>query len=119
MICYGRDKWDTLGIYSFIKYKSSFRFIDYLLSNNITIPKITIQTFHHFTGKYKKNKFLEVGYYLNPEIKGFEPLNESSWGTSDWHPLRIENDPKKKAYIERLKKDGAIMHEKIRVGFGD
>ncbi len=91
----------------------------YLLSNKITIPKIMIQTFHHFTGKYQKNRYLEVSCYLNPEIDGFESPNETNWGTSEWHPLRIDNDPKKKAYIERLKEEGTIMHEKIRVGFGD
>ncbi len=92
---------------------------NYLLLNKITIPKIMIQTFHHFTGKYQKNRYLDVGYFSNPEIEGFESPNESNWGTSEWHPLRIENDHKKKAYIERLKNEGAIMHEKIRVGFGD
>lgn len=91
----------------------------YLLSNKITIPKIMIQTFHHFTGKYQKNRYLDVGYFSNPEIEGFESPNETNWGTSEWHPLRIDNDPKKKAYIERLKEEGAIMHEKIRAGFGD
>lgn len=92
---------------------------DYLRSNQITMPNIMIRTVHHFTGKYQKNKYLDVVYLLNPEIEGFESLNETNWGTSEWHPLRIDNDPQKKAYIERLKEEGAIMHEKIRVGFGD
>jgi hypothetical protein len=92
---------------------------NYLLSNKIKLPKIMIQTFHHFTGKYQKNRYLDVECYSNPEIEGFEAPNETNWGTSEWHPLRIDNDPKKKAYIERLKNEGAIMHEKIRVGFGD
>lgn len=92
---------------------------NYLLSNKIVIPKLQIQTFHHFTGKYQKNRYLEVAYYTNPEIEGFESPNETKWGSSEWHPLRINDDPKKKAYIERLKNEGAIMHEKIRAGFGD
>lgn len=93
--------------------------MDYLVSNSYIIPKNVIQIFHHFTGKYKKNKYLDVRYYLNPEIEGFEVPNETNWGTSEWHPLRIDNDPKKKAYIERLKEEGTIMHEKIRAGFGE
>jgi len=92
---------------------------NYLLSNKIVIPKLQIQTFHHFTGKYKKNRYLEVAYYINPEIEGFESPNETKWGSSEWHPLRINNDPKKMAFIEKLKNEGVIMHEKIRVGFGD
>ena len=92
---------------------------DYLVLNSYVIPKNVIQIFHHFTGKYKKNKYLDVGYFLNPEIEGFEPPSESDWNSSDWHPLQINKDNKKIEYIERLKKEGAIMHEKIRVGFGD
>lgn len=90
---------------------------NYFLSNKIIIPKLQIDTFHHFTGKYQKNKLLTVSYFINPEVEGFESQNESSWDSSEWHPLRIGNDPKKVAFIEKLKTEGAIMHEKIRAGF--
>lgn len=92
---------------------------DYLLLNKITTPKFSIQTYHHFTGKYQKNKYLNVSYFIIPEGEGFETPSGSDWNTSEWHPLRIGNDPKKVAFIERLKTEGAIMHEKIRAGFGD
>jgi len=97
-------------------YKEAY---DYLVSNSYVVPKNVISIFHHFTGKYKKNKYLNVGYYLNPEIEGFEPPNEAEWASSDWHPLQINKDSKKVEYIERLKNEGTIMHEKIRIGFGD
>jgi len=91
---------------------------NYLESNRFVLPKNMIQVFHRFTGKYKKSKFLTVSYYYNPEVEGFEPPTEANWSSSDWHPLQINKDPKKVKYIERLKKEGAIMHEKIREGFG-
>ena len=56
---------------------------DYFLSNKTTIPKLQINTFHHFTGKYQKNKYLDVSYFISPEIEGFETQNESSWGSSE------------------------------------
>jgi ankyrin repeat protein len=89
---------------------------DYFLSNKITIPKVLVQSFHHFTSAHS-SKYLEVAYFSNPEVEGFEPSIDSNWSTSEWHPLRINNDPKKMAYIERLKTEGAIIHEKIRQGF--
>ena len=92
---------------------------NYFESNHILIPKNTIEVSHRFTGKYHKSKFLEVNYYYNPEVEGFEPPTEANWSTSDWHPLQIIKYPKKVEYIERLKKEGVIMHEKVREGFGE
>lgn len=83
----------------------------YLLSNSYEIPKTVIQTLHHFTGKDKKYKFLTVGYFSNPEIEGFD-------SNTDWHPLRVIEDNNKVEDIERLKKEGAMWHENIRIGFG-
>ncbi len=92
---------------------------DYLLLNKISVPTIAILTYHRFTGKYTNSKFMTVWHYVNPEVEGFDPPTMADWSTSDWHPLQIHKYPKKVEYIERLKKEGAIMHEKIREGFGE
>ena len=91
----------------------------YLVSNKISMPTIMITTYHRFTGKHTKSKMMNMLYYVNPEAEGFDAPTMADWSTSDWHLLQINKYPKKVEYIERLKKEGAIMHEKIREGFGE
>ena len=91
---------------------------NYFESNKIEIPKISILSYHHFTGKYNKNKLLDYYYYINPEINGFDPPIDTNWATCEWNKLQINKDPKKVEYIDKLKIEGAAMHEKLRVAFG-
>ena len=91
---------------------------EYLTSNKYTLPKIMINSYHRFTGRYVNSKYLEVYYYFNPEVEGFEPPTITEWSTTSWNPLQINKYPKKVAYIERMKKECAILHDQIRDGFG-
>ena len=91
----------------------------YLETNQMPLPKIMIDSYHHFTGKYNKNKYLSYSYYINPEIDGFNPPNDTNWTTCEWNKLQINKDDKKVAYIEKLKIEGTAMHEKLHAAFGE
>ncbi len=91
----------------------------YLIDNKMIMPGNFIKSYHVFSGKYNKKKYLSYSIYINPEVDGFDPPKDAAWGSSDWHILKISNDPKKVAYIENLKKEGAVFHKKLREAFGD
>lgn len=92
---------------------------NYIKDNDYIIPTIFIESFHRFTGKQIKRKYLIVRYYKNPEAEGFSPPISSDWATSDWHPLHINKFPKKVGYIEDIIKSNEIMHEQLKKGFGE
>jgi|TARA_R110000751_G_scaffold22366_2_gene63069 hypothetical protein len=64
-----------------------------------------------------KPHFLDVKYFFNPEADGFEPPKIAEWATSDWHRDRVYMDPKKVAYIKKLKSWGEDWHTKVKAGF--
>ena len=99
------------------KYPILQKAADYIRSHGYIISHDMIQIYHRFTGKYVKRKYLVVSYHYNTEAEGFSPSAKRDWALSDWHILRINKDPKKVAYIEKLKKEHTIMHDKIREGF--
>lgn len=91
---------------------------DFIVKNNYALPGNYIQIFHHFTGDKKNpSKFLHYSHYVNPEAKGFDPPANANWKSSDWHPLKINNSPSKVEFIDELKKEGEIMHAKIKNAF--
>lgn len=92
-------------------------FFHYCLDNKIELPKLMIQSYHLMTGKNFKGKYLLVAYYYNPAVEGFDTSIEKDWANSSWHPLRISADPKKQMYIERIKKEGELLHGKIQGWF--
>jgi hypothetical protein len=92
-------------------------YFQYCSDNNIVQPKLMIESCHLVTGKIKRNKYLSISYSYNPEVEGFDTSGEGSWGTSTWHPLRIKADPKKVEYIERIKQEGELLHDRIRKSF--
>jgi len=96
--------------------KEAFKYFE---SNKIVIPKIMIESYHHFTGKYNKNKLLDYSYLINPEIDGFDSPKDTDWSTCEWNLLQINKDHKKVEYIEKLKVEGAAMHEKLHKAFGE
>ena len=98
-----------------IAFKEAY---NYLITNKFIIPKIVIESFHHFTSKYANRKYLDYRYYINPEAEGFKAPTDTNWSTSEWHPLQINKDPKKVAFIEKIKTEGKVLHAKISEGFG-
>jgi len=91
----------------------------YIASNNYIVPNLMVLASHRLVGHKDKNKFLTVLYAYNLETEGFAQAQNSDWASSDWHVTKINQDPKKVEFIERLKTEHTALHEKIRAGFGD
>jgi hypothetical protein len=98
--------------------EASNQFFQYCHDNKIDLSKLMIQSYHVITGKMFKGRFLGVTYFYDPRTEGFDTSLENDWGTSSWHPLRISADPKKVSYVERIKKEGEVLHGKIQEWFG-
>lgn len=94
-----------------LKYAQTKEAFDYLVLNKYTVPNIMIQAFHNLT---KHGKLLQIYYYYNPEIAGFDTLSEANWKSSSWHTLKINSDQKKVKYIEQIKEESAAFHEILK-----
>lgn len=92
---------------------------DYIKSHNYTISNNMIKVAHRFTGKLSKGRFLQVEYNYNPEAHGFPKSNSENWNTSEWNAVRTNNDPRKVAFIDKLKSEHEQWHEKVKNGFND
>lgn len=99
--------------------KANKELYKYIVDNKLIMPGNFIQIHHRFTGKSIKKKFFSYNLYVNPEVEGFEPPTNAEWASSDWNTLKINSDPKKVAYIEKLKKEGAAFHQKLKAAFGE
>ena len=90
----------------------------YIKSHNYIISHDMIKVEHFLSGKHpNKKRHLSVSYVYNPEAVGFPPGQKSEWKTSDWNAMRINEDPRKTAFIKELIEKHTVMHEKIKAGF--
>lgn len=95
-------------------HRSMFQnFID----KKLVLPGNFVYISHLFGGAKPSNKILKYKIYLNPETRGFTPPSNSEWGSSDWNILKINNDPKKLAFIEEVKQEQSVFHEKLHTVF--
>ncbi len=90
--------------------------IQFIQSRSIIVPKTMIQSYHHFAGV---NNYLNVTYYYNPEIEGFEPDNDASQSVSAWSYAKIQLDENKAKYIEKIKNKGSHLHSLLKEGLAD
>ncbi len=90
----------------------------YIKAKGYRISSNMVQVTHRLTGRFQKEKYLNVRYYYNPEAEGIPTASFDNWSTSDWHVMRIDQFPEKVAFVEALKKEHTALHEKIKLGFG-
>lgn len=64
----------------------------------------------------KDGSFLDVTYYSNPESAGFEKTPTADWRGNPWHRERAAQDPKKLAYIAKLKAEGESLLPLVKRG---
>jgi hypothetical protein len=65
----------------------------------------------------KNFDFLRVQYGFNPELEGFERTPNSGWRGNPWHKDHASEDPKKIAYIQKVKAEGERLLPLVRSGF--
>lgn len=81
-------------------------YFDYLRGQGIKAPKAMIDVELY---KAKPSRFLTARYYWNPEAEGFAAPDVAVWQNSDWNVSNVARDPKKTAYLDRLKSWGREM----------
>jgi hypothetical protein len=59
-------------------------------------------------GLVSGDSFLLVRYFFNPEVSGIAPA-AGAWRVNEWHRDRYRTDPKKVAYVEKLRAWGEAM----------
>lgn len=89
----------------------------HLIDNKLVMPGNLIYAQHRFTGPNKQSKYLTYKIYFNPETRRFAPPVNAGCASSDWNILKINNDPKKLAFIETIKQEQSIFHEKLHTVF--
>lgn len=86
----------------------------WLTERKIDVPAAAIDAGYRLSDG---STFIMVHYFFNPEVDGFSPPREANWNTSDWHPSNTVRDPKKVAYINRLKAWSDEYYPKVKAGF--
>ncbi|HAA91265.1 MAG: hypothetical protein CMM48_02720 [Rhodospirillaceae bacterium] len=61
-------------------------------------------------------RWTTVRFYWNAESDGMTPADYKGRSKSQWHAYNIEDHPEKLAYVEKLKKWGAVWRKKVKAG---
>jgi len=80
------------------KNKKGFDVQKYFEKNGISMPHHYIYSGYRFA---EEDSFIDVKYYRNPVIDGFDNYPRSEWGSSPWHSSSMVNDAIKKEYIQK------------------
>jgi hypothetical protein len=99
------------------KTKAEIASKEYIKSHNLTISNDMISVTHRFASKGPGNSYLRVEYFYNPEADGFQKSTSEYWSTSPWNSIRINSDQNKVAYVEKLKKYHAEIHDRIKTDY--
>lgn len=100
------------------KYPVLTEAAEYIRSNGYVISDVMIKAKHRVTGTHVKSRYLQVNYVYNPDVAGIAPAPKSNWKSSDWNKMRLHKDPQKVAFVEKVKKENAVLHKKIIQGLG-
>lgn len=87
---------------------------DSVKRNGVVLPKTSVYTGFRFSDTHE---ILEVRYFYNPEVEGFEPPHQLRWKNNDWHKDQIHLDLKRVAYVEKMKKWAEAFFSKVETGF--
>ncbi|MGH8804508.1 MAG: hypothetical protein ACREXN_07175 [Polaromonas sp.] len=66
----------------------------------IALPKTAIASYYL---KYYAGDFVQVRYWLNPEVVGIPADTATAWNQSQWHPDLIKSSPDRVRYIDAVK----------------
>lgn len=93
---------------------SASQVVRYAQSLGIKVPANTVTTRYH---RANYGRFFRVAYYFNPEMVGLGPPEHADFSSSDYHPDRIGNYPKKKAFVEHFTEWSKAWKKAIDLGF--
>lgn len=84
-------------------------FYDYVDRQKLKLPATA---FYVGYGISDARTYLLVDYFFNPDLEGVKPASVSAW-----HLDRYKEDPKREAYVEKMKAWAKDWHAKIDAGF--
>ena len=87
----------------------------YMDKNGFRRPSTVIGVFYSLV---RGSNFVDAIYWFNPEADGFDAPKSVNWRNNDWHKSRIVDDPKKLAYVQKLKAWGAGNLPRVKAAFG-
>lgn len=88
--------------------------VRYAQSLGIRVPANTV--YAQYT-RADYGRYFRVAYYVNPEMAGLGPPEHADYSSSDYHPDRIGNYPKKKAFVEHVTAWSKAWKKAIDLGF--
>lgn len=91
----------------------------FLVKHKISAPLDMVAVSFRFADKVD---YMTAYYFFNPESEGLLTNKDiywsvRNWETSDWHPDRIDVDPAKRRYLNRLIDWGKKWYPKIKKAF--
>ena len=88
--------------------------VRYAQSLGIKVPANTVST-RYYRADYGRQ--FGIGYYVNPEMAGLGPPEHADYSSSDYHPDRIGNYPRKKAFVEHFTEWSKTWKKAVDLGF--
>jgi hypothetical protein len=63
------------------------------------------------------DNLLQVRYYFNPLVEGFEKQPRVKWVLSPWNKTSVDTDSKKRAYVDSIIQWTNTFHSTVKAGF--
>ena len=93
---------------------SASQVVRYAQSLGIKVPANTVSA-QYVRANY--GRYFRVAYYVNPEMAGLGPPEHADHSSSDYHPDRIGNYPRKKAFVEHFTEWSKAWKKAVDLGF--
>lgn len=86
----------------------------WIRENTTGMPGIMIRADFH---RSDSSQHLRIRYFRNPEAEGFAPAVDTGWRSSNWHYDRLHRDPKRLAYVTKIKDWAIAWKPRFEAGF--
>ena len=89
---------------------------DWFLTNRISRPIAVLNVDYR---NYFSGDFVRARLAVNPEAFGQERSTKTVWAESEWDPLTYEQDPRRKEFVENLKRWSYVLADNARATLRD
>jgi hypothetical protein len=79
--------------------------------NQIVLPKTALAAVYD---KFFYGDFVQVRFWINPELADQAPSKASTWTANDWHKDRVARDPAKSLYLDKF----TVWAKQVPVAYG-
>jgi len=71
----------------------------WLERHHVSVPATVLSANYE---DYQSSGYVTLRIYINPEVSRQRPSSRPGWGENDWHKDRVENDPARKEYLDKV-----------------